>query len=109
LRLLSTADARNPQCKSGDKQGDVGAETILVGVENDRPLRRVAVYARSDLSERFAFLDCVIGAAGLRVRCERPHHAYEGKNHSDKQKLASEAITARDSPHHGIPPSSDKL
>jgi len=65
-----TADAGYPQRKSGDQQGDVGAETILVGVENDRPLRRIAVHACGDLSERFAFLDCVIVPAGLRLRCE---------------------------------------
>jgi hypothetical protein len=63
--------------------------------KNDHPLRWIAIHARRDLSERFAFLDRVVGAAGLCSRCSWSHDADESKQNNNKQKVASEGITVR--------------
>ena len=51
--------------KPGNQHGDVVAEPVLVGVEDHRPLRRVAVDARRDLRQRLSLLERIVRPAGL--------------------------------------------
>ncbi len=92
-RLSRTADARQGDRKSGHEERCIGAESILIGVEDDGPLRGVAVNAGGDLSQRVPLLDLVFRAASLSRRRAGSQDIHDGHQEQHQQDATNVSTT----------------